>query len=299
MSANALNVFVKSFATNVTLLSQQKGSYLEKTVMVKNFKGNAAQVVDQVGIINANRVTQRFQPITRTDAPIDSRWCFPVDYDLAQMIDEFDKLRLAVDLTGPEVESAVYALGRAKDDEIISAYFGTAKTGVDGSTNTSFLAANVVSVQEGASTSTGMSVAKLRKARKLFKSNNVDLVNDQLFVVVAAQQEDDLLGELQVVSTDFNERPVLVDGNINRFLGFTIVHCERIVNNNGTDDQGGTSTPCPAYVKSGMALGIWNDINTSIDKRTDIAGLPWQIYAKATFGATRVEEKKVVKIWCH
>ena len=42
---------------------------------------------------------------------------------------------------------------------------------------------------------------------------------------------------------------------------------------------------------------MWHDINTRIGERAD-KSYSTQVYAKGTFGATRVEEKKVVEILC-
>jgi hypothetical protein len=43
---------------------------------------------------------------------------------------------------------------------------------------------------------------------------------------------------------------------------------------------------------------MWQDITTHISERNDKAGIPWQVYVYGTFGATRLEEKKVVEIKC-
>lgn len=288
--------YVEQFSTNIQVLSQQKGSRLEKTVTTGSYVGSQASPVDQVGAISALKVVNRFAPMGRVDASADRRWVFPVDYELPQLIDSFDKLRLLIDPMSTYVMNAMYAMGRAKDDEIIAAYHGTAKTGNQGGTSTTLPSGQVVSVQQGAAAPSGLTVPKLREAKRILMANEVDIDNDELWVAVKAKQHDNLLAEAQVVSTDFNDKPVLVDGKVTRFLGFNFVHTERLLS--GTDDQAGTSDAIPAYAKSGMHLGMWNDISTDISRRNDLSGLPYQAYAKGTFGATRIEEKKMVKIWC-
>jgi len=52
----------------------------------------------------------------------------------------------------------------------------------------------------------------------------------------------------------------------------------------------------PVWAKSGMYLGIWNDINSDISRRNDIRGIPFQSYVTLTCGATRLEENKVYNI---
>ena len=296
MSANLTTFYINQYATNVALLLQQKGSKLRECVMTGSHVGKQASPVDQIGAISATKVVGRFAAIPRTDAVLDRRWAFPVDYDVNQNIDSFDKLRLLNDPSSSYVQNAVYALGRAMDDEIISAFHGTAKTGVDGSTSTSTLSANTVSVIQGASSATGLTVAKLREAKRILMANEVDFENDPVYCIVKAKQHDNLLAEAQVISLDFNEKPPLVDGMVTRFLGINIIRCERLLS--GTDDQSGSSDAIPMFAKSGMYLGMWNDITTDISQRKDLQGLPWQAYAYGTFGATRLEEKKMIKIWC-
>lgn len=296
MSINLPTLYVEQFSTNIQTLVQQKGSRLRKTVTNGTHVGSQASPVDQVGAINALKVTTRFAPMGRVDANLDRRWVFPVDYELPQLIDSFDKLRLIIDPQSIYVTNAMYAMGRAQDDEIISAYGGTAKTGVNGGTSTVFLSTNVVSVLQGAASASGASVAKLRQAKLLLMQNEVDIDSDELWFSCQSKQIDNFLAEAQVISTDFNDKPVLVEGRIMRFLGFNFVHTERL--GTATDDQSGSSTPCYAYAKSGMYFGEWNAISSDISRRNDLSGLPWQVYCKGTFGATRLEEKKIVKVWC-
>jgi hypothetical protein len=53
----------------------------------------------------------------------------------------------------------------------------------------------------------------------------------------------------------------------------------------------------PFFAKSGVALGIWNDVQTSIDRRADKRN-SYQVYVTGTFGGARMEEKKVGFITC-
>lgn len=292
MSANIPNHYAQEYATNIELLLQQKGSKLRQFVTSGSYIGEQASPVDQIGSVEMQAVTGRFEPMGRVDADTDRRWVLPSDFDLPQLIDSFDKLRL---LTNPEsvyVQNAVYAAGRKMDDLIIDALFGTAKTGKTGSTDTSFPAGQQVAVNYGASGNVGLTVAKLREARKILKAAEVDMDMDPLVCIVTAEQEDNLLAEAQVISLDYNEKPVLVDGRLNKFLGINFIHCERL------DVDGSSYRRVPVFAKSGMHLGIWNDITTDISQRKDLKGLPFQSYVYMTAGATRLEEEKIVEIKC-
>lgn len=300
MSINSPAHFVTQYATNLALLLQSKGTKLRRAVTEGHYVGSAASPVDQIASVEANIVTTRFADMPRTDVAMDRRWVYPVDYDVNQLLDTFDKLRMVTDPRSAYVLNATYALGRAMDTQIIAAMFGTAKTGVNGATSTPFLTTNVVGVNTGGVDS-GLNVVKLRAAKKLLMAAEVDLDNDPIYCAISSEEHDDLLNEIQIISSDFNgeEKPVLAEGRIMHFLGINFIHCERLLTlAAGTDDQSGSSTQIPMWAKSGMHLGIWNDITTDISERNDLQGIPWQVYAKETIGATRLEEKKIVKIWC-
>lgn len=302
MSVNIPTHYVQEYSTNIQLLLQQRGTKLRSFVMSGNHVGKQVSPVDQFGAVEMQAVTTRFGAMGRVDAPTDRRWVAPLDFDLPQLIDSFDKLRLLTDPESSYVTNAVYAAGRKMDDLIIDALFADALTGEQGGTTTSFgstltsSGGQNVSVLHGAASATGLTVAKLREAKKTLMANEVDLEMDPLLCVVTAEQHDNLLAEAQVISTDFNDRPVLVDGKIQRFLGINFVHSERL--DTGTDDDAGTSRMVPVFARSGMYLGIWNDIMTDISQRKDLQGLPWQAYVTMTANATRLEEEKVVRVWC-
>lgn len=296
MSVNLPSHYVMQFATNIQLLLQQKGSRLRSTVTTDSYVGKQASPVDQIGKIEMQTVVNRFAPIGRVDASVDRRWVFPTDYDLPQLIDSFDKLRLLTDPNSKYVENAVNAAGRQFDRLILAAAVGTSKTGEQGGTSTVLPSGQKVAVGFGASANTGLTVAKLREAKRLLMAADIDLEADEIFLPVASTQHDNLLAEVQIISSEFNggDSLVLKEGKITRFMGINFVHTELALANVIASNVVGL----PCYVKSGMHLGIWDDVMTDIDKRKDLQGHPWQAYVTMTAGATRLEEKKVVQIAC-
>jgi hypothetical protein len=290
MSVNIIPTWqVQQYSTNIQILLQQKGSRLAGSVMVGTHVGKQASPVDQVGAIQAQKVVGRFGPMGRIDAPTDRRWVFPTDYEVPQLVDKFDMLRIIVDPKSSYVTNAAYALGRAKDDEIIAAFFGDSKTGEGGGTTVTFPASQIVAESIGGANS-GLNVAKLREASRILLENEVD-PDEPRFVAITAEQHDNLLNEIQVISLDYNTRPTLVDGKVTAFMGFNFIHTERL-------PKVATERKIPAWVKSGMHLGQWQDITARVNERQDLQGIPWQVYSCGTFGATRLEEKKIVQIEC-
>jgi hypothetical protein len=287
MSFQVTTAFVQQYTTNVQLLLQQRGSKLRDAVTVGSYTGKAAKAVEQIGAVTAQKKTSRHSDTPLISTPHDARWVFPTDFEWADMIDDQDKLRMLIDPTSPYAVNGAYALGRAMDDIIIEAALGTAKTGENGDVNTNFATAT----QQIANGGSGLTIAKLREAKRILMANEVDPSADELYMAVTAKQLDNLLGTTEVTSSDFNTVKALVQGDVNTFMGFRFIHIERL------PVDGSSHRRVIAWAKSGLHLGMWNDINTKISERPD-KSYASQVYVKGTFGATRTEEKKVVEILC-
>lgn len=285
MSNEILDWSVIDYKSTVEHLLQQRGSKLRMCVMEDTYHGKAGAAVNQLGAVTAVAKTTRHADTPLIETPQDKRWVYPTDYEWADLIDDQDKLRIIADPTSPYAINGAMALGRAMDDLIITAATGTSKTGEDGSTSTTF-----PSAQTATTTAGGLTVAKLREAMQLLIAAEVDVDNEPLYCAIGAQQHDDLLGETQAVSLDFTNKPVLVDGRIKAFMGFNFIDSQRLA-------LSGSNRTAICWAKSGLHLGIWNDINVQISDRAD-KSYSTQVYVKGTFGATRVEEKKVVAITC-
>lgn len=303
MSTNIVTFYVQQFAKQLNELVQQKTSRLRKWATEDKYVGQAASPVEQVGPVAMQPVTQRYGPMQRVDAPTSRRWVYPSDYDLPQLFDNFDKLRLQIDPKGKFTKNAHNAANRQYDDLLIAALGGTAQTGVAGGTATVLPAGNIVSVQQGATGPTGLTVAKLRQAKMLAMQNEAYSdeegdpgdPNSGLVLIAGARQLDNLMAEAQVISRDFNDQPVLEEGRIKRFLGIDFVRTERLLT--GSDDQAGISVKCHLWQREGLHLGVWNDITTNMSQRHDLQSEPWQCYVFMTGGGTRLEENRVYQIW--
>ena len=199
------------------------------------------------------------------------------------------------DPTSPYVEAVRIGYGVSEDDTVLAAFFGNALTGKNGATSTPFDTAGQVIVHGG----TGLSVVKLRNTRKLLKQKRVALLGarsttgrgEQPFISVTAKHKDDLLNETQTTSSDFAAIKALVEGEINRFMGFEFLECEDVP----TDPADPTTFWLPVWVPSGMHIGDWQNMTIMITPRADKNNIP-QIHACYTQGATRLHEKKVVQL---
>jgi hypothetical protein len=294
MSIQITTAFVEQYKANVYHLTQQKGSKLRRAVRVETVTGKSGYY-EQIGATSARKRTSRHSDTPRMDTPHSRRKVSTNPYDWADLIDNEDQIRMLIDPTSQYAEAAAMAMGRAMDDEIVAAADGTAYTGVDGTTSTAYSAAMTVAVTVRgpgvASANLGLNVAKILEAGEKLGTNDVDS-DEEKFLVINARQIKSLLNDTRISSHDYNVVKPLVEGQVSRFGGFTIIPCNRI----GVD--GNSYDKCLYWAKGGILLGVGKDITTKIGERAD-KNYATQVFGCMDIGATRMEEVRVGYIECH
>jgi hypothetical protein len=287
MSTQITTAFVQQYSANVQMLSQQMGSRLREAVRIENVVGKNA-FIDQIGKATAQLRTSRHGDTPQMDTPHARRRLSLASYEYADLVDDQDKVRMLIDPTSSYAQAAAAAMGRAMDDVIITAATAAAATGETGS-GTASLDATANSVGSSSSND-GLTIDKLIEAKRKLDLQDVD-PSIPRYIAVGPQQIDDLLGTTQVTSSDFNTVKALVQGDIDTFMGFKFIMTNRL-SVSATDVR-----TCFAWAEDGMALGIGKDISARIDERSD-KGYATQVYYCMDIGATRMEENKVVQIFC-
>ncbi len=283
MSVQITTAFSQQFSANVQLLSQQTGSILRGGVSEEAVTGEKA-FFDQVGAAAAVKRTSRHQDTPTVETPHSRRMVTMDSYEWADLIDDADKVRMLIDPTSTYARAAAAAMGRAMDDAIIEAATGTAKTGKSGGTSTTMLSAHQI-----ANGSADLTLAKLIQAKKTLDLASVD-PSIPRHIAVGPDQIEALLNSTTVTSSDFNTIKALVQGEINTFLGFQFHVSTRLA-------KSGNIRTCFAWAEDGIKLAVGKDVMSRIDERSD-KSYSTQVYYCATFGATRMEEEKVVQIDC-
>tara|TARA_R100000734_G_C3294205_1_gene85609 strand:+ start:110 stop:973 length:864 start_codon:yes stop_codon:yes gene_type:complete len=283
MSVQIDTAFSQQFSANVQLLSQQTGSILRGGVSEEAVTGEKA-FFDQVGAAAAVKRTSRHQDTPTVETPHSRRMVTMDSYEWADLIDDADKVRMLIDPTSTYARAAAAAMGRSMDDAIIEAATGTAKTGKSGGTSTTMLSAHQI-----ANGSADLTLAKLIQAKKILDLASVD-PSIPRHIAVGPDQIEALLNSTTVTSSDFNTIKALVQGEINTFLGFQFHVSTRLA-------KSGNIRTCFAWAEDGIKLAVGKDVMSRIDERSD-KSYSTQVYYCATFGATRMEEEKVVQIDC-
>jgi hypothetical protein len=177
------------------------------------------------------------------------------------------------------------AMNRSRDDIMIEAALGSAKTGKSGTT-----LVTLPSTQKVVANATGLTIEKLRLAAKVLNGNDVD-PDIRRFMAITAAQLDDLLGETELTSADFATIKALVRGEVDEFMGFTFLRSERLTLDGNSDRQ------VIAWAEDGLLMAQGSNNITRITERAD-KSYSVQVFRSEDFGATRMEEDKVVEIAC-
>lgn len=285
--------FVNDYTTNVELLLQQKGSKLRSRVRNESFIGENADFMEQVGKVKAKKRVTRHGDTPLIPTPMDRRWVFPVDYELADLIDKQDRLRQIIDPTSPFAMAQAAGMNRAIDDAIIEGAFGTNQTGqTPTSTPVEFDPNNLIPAD-----GTGLNIDKLRAVKQGMLEAEVDFEMEMVTAAITPAQLINLLQTTEVTSSDYNTVKALVAGEINTFMGFMFVVTNRLPGGNDYDEDGSVvvapdTSRALFFAESGLGLGMWNDISARVDERPD-KSYSTQVYTKGTFGATRLQEGKI------
>ncbi len=295
MSENLPKLFVETFSTNLMLKLQQDTSKLRGRVMEGQHYGKQASPVDYIGPVQAKAPQGRYAPLQPQNPDFTRRWITPVDKDVGPtMIDSFDKLKLAMDPTSQYSTAHAAAVAREYDDRVIACAFATATIGDStgtGTTTENFDTNFSVASTFGSAAASGLTVAKMIEVKRGMRKAQVPVDDEPLTWITNSQGESDLLNQVQVVSTEFNDRPVLVEGKVSRFLGWDIIYSERLASASNVRSNIATA-------KSGAYLGIWKDMENSVTRRTDLSSHPYQIYTMMSSGATRLEPGRLWRALC-
>lgn len=311
MSNQITEAFVKQYSSNVFHLAQQKGSKLQG--LVRNESQNAESAFyDRIGAVSAQLKSGRHSDTTYSNTPHSRRRVTLKDYFFADLVDKEDKIRMLISPESEYVQAAVWALGRAKDDEIISAALGNAYSGVDGATAVALPSSQKVAAHDGTTTTgVNLNVRTLRAVKQKFDGNDID-ESISKNIVVTSYQIQSMLAQTEVTNADYNSVKALVMGEVNTFMGFNFVRTERLarsasnitynVSSGVTGSGTGTITAansrrCFAWCQDGLILATAQDINGKIDV-LPMKHYATQVYASLHLGASRMEEEKVVEVIC-
>lgn len=313
-SAQVTTAMIDMFSANVMHLSQQSESRLFPFCRKESQKAESA-FYDRVGLQEARDKEGRHAKVVYSDTPHSRRMVTMLDKYAADLVDKEDKLRTIMNLDNEYAISIAQSLGRAMDTIIIDAAVGNAYGGKQGATAVALPDTQKVVAFDGtATTGTGLNIETLRAVKKKFHQNEAVKKGKLIIFVYAAQQMDDLLGNTEVTSADFNSVKALVQGEVDSFMGFKFIQTELLNFTEAaityTKTTGDIATPGNATLASGEGRVCFAFVDNSAllaamgqqveGKITEMPEYHYakQVYGSLSMGATRMEEVQVVAVYC-
>lgn len=199
------------------------------------------------------------------------------DYIAAEYSDIFQQSHINFDERSELVQVVSKSIARRMDQIMIDA--------LNAATGTSTVATSV------GGAGTNMNIEKLRATAKALNEKNVPAEGRRL--LMHASQLDALLGETEITSQDFAAVKALVQGEINTFMGFTILTM-------GDRDEGGIPKPstrtCFAWHQDSMGYA------ESMSQKTEVNYVPektsFLVSSMFSAGAIAIDGEGIVKISC-
>ena len=290
MSDQITTAFVQQYTSNITILQQQMHSNLRGAVDVESGIKGEFTYFEQVAATAMTEIDDRHGDTTYTDTEHRRRRVGLADFDVADLIDNPDKVRTLIDPTNTYVQQFAAAAGRRFDDTIITAFDATVSTGKTGTGSDSFDSSGY----EIAVGTSNLTTQKLRTARRILEAaeNPEDGGENQWYVVCSAEQREGMLGDSEFQNSDFNSVQALVDGKVNTWLGFTFLKSERLPVVSATNVRS-----VYAWRKASMKLAIGAEPQGFIDTLPTKRHTTQVRYAM-TLGAVRMDQVGVVRILC-
>jgi len=297
MSINVTPAMQVKFKNNLEIVLQQTSSKLESIVTLQDdASAEKIKIKDLVGNVAPQVANERHGDTKYNHRTFDGVWLAKPDelYD-ADLIDNADRLGTSLELGSATQMSIAATIARGRDQRILEGFYGSIVSGKDGTTTTAFPAGQTLAVTVGgAAGAQKMNVAKLRAATKLLAQGYADLDLPR-FMVLTADDNDALLTEIPVTSSDFKEsyRGMVDDrGRVMSLLGWNFVYLELdnpllgTIPALATDGSGYRKTPF--WVQGGVIANYWQRLRTMLDPMPGKLGSV-QMFGGVTVAASRTQ----------
>jgi hypothetical protein len=287
MSQQIETHLIDEFKAGIEHLSQQEMSRFRNAVRVETVSAERASF-DQLGLTAMQPRIGRHGDTQYSDTPHARRWVIPSPYDVADLVDKADRIRVLNDPTNEYTRSFGMAAGRQIDDVIVAAADAAAVTGQNGAGSTAYETDNDI-----AAGGAGMTMDKILEAKEKLDNNEEDDMSRH--IAAGSRQFRDMLGLVEISSADFNTVKALASGRVDGFCGFDFIRSERLTTGGVGSDP--ADRDCLYWQKSALLLGQAESGQATIDrlpqKRNSI-----QVLYQIDMGATRMRETGVGRIEC-
>lgn len=301
MSTQAAAMLQYQYEQQLRLQAQQQTSKLEYAV-TRGPAGGERTRHDYVGKVTAVERTARHQDSPYVDTPHDDRWSVARNFGVADLVDNFDRIRTRI--SDPQMRYAatqMAAMKRQIDMLVVDCIGGTAITGQTGTGTQALPSAQKVSVtshtyDEGKGTGNcGLGYWKILEAIKILEEQYGD-VTGRVHGTLFAREKNTLIATTKASSSLYvgPEALAFKTGQISSYLGVQWhLMAEDAVNTDGSSNR-----LIYIWLEDQVFLDVNEDITTEINR---VVGKwkTWEVLTDWTMGCVRGDDKAVAEIACH
>lgn len=294
MSFTIDKAHVEMFSRDVLDLAQQKGSKLRRTLMEEPVVGKSGNF-ERIGKVAMQERTGRHVDTPLISTPHSRRRVDIKDWEIADLVDEADRLKVIIQPQSDYARVFGFAAGRRIDESILAALNGTALDG-DG-VSVAFDAGNSPSLDlTAAGGSQALILQDVIDAHTLMMDNDVD-DSEEFHLVMSARGLRQLLGQAgtsanlpHIGSGDYSSLLAIQRGILREFGGFTWhIVSDSILPVSSADRF------AMFYTRFGGKTGMQQEPRIRISERAD-KSYSTQVYISTMFGVVRMDEARVGRI---
>jgi len=257
MSVDA--VLISQFSDMLHVEAQQTKSRVMGQVRIQSVKGENF-FYDGLNKLGA-RIDNSRNPLSNPQNPQFNRRKMTRSRIIAEVaIDQRDIRDMMSDPKGNLAVACVSAIHRKVDELGVAAALASVGTGVDGSTVVSFASDGGLTINATG----GMTYEILRQISRKFYNREVGLENgEKLLFLCTADEHDDLLGEVELISSDYTSQMVVDNGRLARAFGIDITLFGAAVDS-PILPVASTTRDCIAMSNRGIIYGLSSDIKVNV-----------------------------------
>lgn len=269
------NVAIQQFHDNFTNVYQGASKLANTTQTVFNAVGDAYKWPVQGDSQMVKRGAYQSQ-IPTSDVNYEQVTTTFDNWVNLQAVDIFQQAELINDVLGGLGANHAKAAGRREDQAVIEA----------------LISANLPTSSIIADDSKNMTSEKIIEAASILDEQNVD--SDDRFLIMTPKQRQALMGEERTTSIDYVNQRVLMNGELDTYMGFKIMVL-------GTRSEGGVPKngnirSCFAWNKASLGRAYSMQPSTSVE--WDARNTSWLTITTMRLGASALLPTGIVEIKC-
>lgn len=311
----AVNEYTPMIYAAVQQIRSRTGRFMR--VYGMNSRQRRFQIINPV---NSTQITDLYGATNPQQAEFRQRWLKTRIYKSTHEISRTDMEQAGtIDSPLPRIVDAErMEMERRRDLVAVEGLIGTAWTGENGDIPVLFNEeANTIPVgytRTGSYTASGLTFDKIVRAKTIFGMRNVlgqdverqDLGGPEMVILCTHEELSALYGIKEFTNILYSDQRPIASGYIDNVLGIRFVALTADMLPFGTRPLGAADNPTSgaatnnvrslvAFTMNSVAFGVLEELFVRIEELPEHQYV-WQTYSEIAMGATRIEDKGVLKI---